>query len=130
MSSQEMQWVCRGSSLVVQRLALEVAAEVCRLVRTLPPALRSQREQAIKAAARIPLAIAEGQGRVDRDSLHLYRVAYSTSKETSAVVELLIALEALDAKAGRQALLKLDRAMSARPRRRRRPTRPGAPRPL
>ncbi len=105
-------WSYRGSSLVVQRLAVEVAAEVCRLVRTVPPALRSQQEQAIKAVARIPLAIAEGQGRVGRDALHLYRIAYSTSKETSAVVELLVALEALDASAGQGALLKLDRVQA------------------
>ena len=105
-------WPYRGSSLVVRRLAVEVAAEVCRLVGTVPPVLRSQQEQAVKAVARIPLAIAEGQGRTGRDALHLYRIAYSTAKETSAVVELLVALDAVEAAAGRVALVKLDRVQA------------------
>ena len=102
----------RGSSLVVQRLAVEVAAEVCRLVEKVPPVLRSQQEQAVKAVARIPLAIAEGQGRTGRDALHLYRIGYGTAKEASAVVELLVALDAVDGAAGRAALVKLDRVQA------------------
>ena len=105
-------WVRRGSSLVVQRLAVEVAAEVCRLAGAVPPLLRSQQEQAVKAVARIPLAIAEGQGRTGRDALHLYRIAYSTAKEASAVVELLVALEAIDGDGGRAVLVKLDRVQA------------------
>ena len=105
-------WACSGSRLDVQRLAIEVAAEVCRLVAGVPPMLKSQQEQAVKAVARIALAIAEGQGRTGRDALHLYRIAYSTAKETSAVVELLLALEAVDSGAGRAVLVKLDRVQA------------------
>ncbi len=64
------EWVRRSSGLDVQRLAVEVTARVCRLVGGVPPMLRSQQEQAVKAVARIPLAIAEGQGRTGRDALH------------------------------------------------------------
>ena len=49
MRSHDSDWVVRGSGLVVQRLAVEVAAEVCRLTGTVPPVLRSQQEQAVKA---------------------------------------------------------------------------------
>ena len=60
----------------------------------------------------IPLAIAEGQGRTGCDALHLYRIAYSTAKETSAVVELLAALDAVDGKLATAALRKLDRVQA------------------
>lgn len=105
-------WVRRGSGLDVQRVGVEVAAEVCRLVGTVPPMLRSQQEQAVKAVARIPLAVAEGQGRTGRDALHLYRIAYATAKETTAVVELLVALDAVDGQVGRAVLVKLDRVQA------------------
>ena len=105
-------WQYCGSQLEVQRLAIEVAGDVCRMAGTVPHMLKSQQEQAVKAVARIPLAIAEGQGRTGRDALHLYRIAYSTSRETSAVVELLAALDAIDAQAGRAVLVKLDRVQA------------------
>ena len=105
-------WQYSGSQLVVQRLAIEVAGDVCRMAGTVPPMLKSQQDQAIKAVARIPLAIAEGQDRTGRDALHLYRIAYSTARETSAVVELLAALDAIDAQAGRVVLVKLDRVQA------------------
>ena len=98
--------------MVVQGLAVEGAAEGCRLTATVPPVLRSQQEQAVKAVARIPLAIAEGQGRTGRDALHLYRIAYGTAKETSAVVELLAALDAVDGAGAAVALRKLDRVQA------------------
>ena len=112
MRSHDSDWVVRGSGLVVQRLAVEVAAEVCRLTGTVPPVLRSQQEQAVKAVARIPLAIAEGQGRTGRDALHLYRIAYGTAKETSAVVELLAALDAVDGAGAAVALRNLGRVQA------------------
>ena len=56
-----------GHRLVVQDLGLQVAAETCRLVGALPNHLRSQQDQAVRASARIPLAIAEGAGRQGRD---------------------------------------------------------------
>jgi len=105
-------WVRRSSGLDVQRLAVEVTARICRLVGGVPPMLRSQQEQAVKAVARIPLAIAEGQGRTGRDALHLYRIAYSTAKETTAVVEVLSALDAIDQAGASSALLDLDRVQA------------------
>ena len=45
------EWVRRSSGLDVQRLAVEVTARVCRLVGGVPPMLRSQQEQAVKAVA-------------------------------------------------------------------------------
>ena len=60
----------------------------------------------------IPLAIAEGQGRTGRDALHLYRIAYSTAKETTAVVEVLSALDAIDQAGASSALLDLDRVQA------------------
>ena len=106
------EWVRRSSGLDVQRLGVEVTARVCRLVGGVPPMLRSQQEQAVKAVARIPLAIAEGQGRTGRDALHLYRIAYSTAKEATAVVEVQSALDAVDQAGASAALLDLDRVQA------------------
>ena len=108
----DSQWVRRETGLDVQRVAVEVAAEVCRLVAGVPPMLKSQQEQAVKAVARIPLAIAGGQGRTGRDALHLYRIAYGTAKESTVVVEVLAALQAVDHTAAQAALLKLDRVQA------------------
>ena len=96
----------------VQDLALACAAETCRLVGALPNHLRSQQDQAVRAAARMPLAIAEGAGRQGRDPRHLWRVAYGTARETSAVVELLVALDAVDLAAGKALLGRLDRVQA------------------
>jgi four helix bundle protein len=74
----------------MQDVGLQCAAETCRLVGSLPNHLRSQQDQAVRASARIPLAIAEGAGRQGRDRRHLWRVAYGTARETTAVVELLV----------------------------------------
>ena len=63
----------------VQDLSLECAAETCRLVGALPNHLRSQQDQAVRAAARMPLAIAEGAGRQGRDRRHMWRIAYGTA---------------------------------------------------
>ena len=96
----------------VQDLSLECAAETCRLVGALPNHLRSQQDQAVRAAARMPLAIAEGAGRQGRDRRHMWRIAYGTARETSAVVELLVALDAVDVQAGKTLLSRLDRVQA------------------
>jgi four helix bundle protein len=96
----------------MQDVALQCAAETCRLVGSLPNHLRSQQDQAVRASARIPLAIAEGAGRQGRDRRHLWRVAYGTARETTAVVELLVALEVVDIAAGRALLGRLDRVQA------------------
>ena len=101
-----------GHRLVMQDLGLVCAAETCRLVAALPGHLRSQQDQAVRASARIPLAIAEGAGRQGRDRRHLWRVAYGTARETTAVVELLVALEVVDLDAGRALLARLDRVQA------------------
>ena len=101
-----------GHRLIMQDVGLQCAAETCRLVGSLPNHLRSQQDQAVRASARIPLAIAEGAGRQGRDRRHLWRVAYGTARETTAVVELLVALEAVDVDAGQSVLARLDRVQA------------------
>jgi len=96
----------------MQDVGLQCAAEACRLVGSLPKHLRSQRDQAVRASARIPLAIAEGAGREGDDRKHLWRVAYGTARETTAVIELLVALDVVDVDAGRSLLGRLDRVQA------------------
>ena len=102
----------RGHRLVMQDVAFQCAAEACRLVGSLPNHLRSQQDQAVRASARIPLAIAEGAGRQGRDRRHLWRVAYGTARETTAVVELLVTLEVVDIADGQALLGRLDRVQA------------------
>ena len=52
--------------LLALDVAVSAAAQVTRLVQHVPAALKSQQDQAIRAAARVALAIAEGQGRLGR----------------------------------------------------------------
>ena len=98
-----------ASRLRAYTLGLEVAGRVCRLVDGVPPAVRSQQDQAVRAVARVPLGIAEGQGRRGRDAVHQYRVAYSSVKEVSAVLQLLTAIGAVDRPSATDALRDLDR---------------------
>lgn len=99
-----------ASRLLAYSVALDVAAQVVRLVEKVPAALKSQQDQAVRAVARVPLAIAEGQGRVGRDAVHYYRVVYSSAKEVSAVLQLLSAVGAVDGGKAGVALADLDRA--------------------
>ena len=110
--SSETLTATRGHRLVMQDVGLQCAAETCRLVGSMPNHLRSQQDQAVRASARIPLAIAEGAVRQGRDRRHLWRVAYGTARETTAVVELLVALEVVDIDAGRALLGRLDRVQA------------------
>ena len=103
----------RGASgLIAEELAADAAARVCRLVATVEPVWRSQQDQAIRAAARMPLALAEGAGRTGRDRRHLYRIGYGTARETSAVVTLLVRIGAVDATEGAAVLALLDRVQA------------------
>ena len=58
----------------------------------------------------MPLALAAG--RTGRDRRHLYRIAYGTARETSAVATLLVEVEAVDAAEGRRILGLLDRVQA------------------
>jgi four helix bundle protein len=99
-------------TLYVHTLALQAATRVIPLVEGLPPRLKELDDQTVRAVMRVPAALSEGAGRKGRDRLHLFRIAYSSCKETSSLIELLIAVKAIDANAGREALAVLDRVQA------------------
>jgi four helix bundle protein len=61
---------------------------------------------------RVPAALSEGAGRKGRDRLHLFRIAYSSCKETSSLIELLLGVGAVDVEKAREALAVLDRVQA------------------
>ena len=91
-------------------VSLDAATKVCSLVQHVPPALKSQQDQAIRAVARVPLSVMEGRGRRGRDARNMYRIAYSSAGEVVACVELLVALNAVDSVQAAEALVALDRS--------------------
>jgi len=97
------------SSFHAHTVAVDAAARVIRLVAAVPPRLRELDDQATRAAARVPLSLAEGAGRRGRDREHHWRIAYGSAREAASAVELLVALGAVDAEQGREALAALDR---------------------
>jgi len=97
------------SSFHAHSVALDAAARVIRLVASVPPRLKELDDQATRAVARVPLALAEGAGRRGRDRQHHWRIAYGSAKEAASALELLAALGAVDRDAAREALAQLDR---------------------
>jgi four helix bundle protein len=51
--------------------------------------LRSNADQAIRAAASVPANLAEGHGRIGRDRTHLWRIAFASVREDDTHLQLL-----------------------------------------
>ena len=102
----------RPQLLDVQQLSIDVAAQVIRLTGRVPTRLKDLGDQATRAVARVPLNLEEGLGRTGRDQLHLWKIAYSSCRETTAAMKLLIAVDAIPAQAGRNTLEGLDRVQA------------------
>ncbi len=98
--------------LDIQRVAIAAAAAVLRLTARVEPRLKDLGDQASRAVARVPLNLEEGLGRTGRDRQHLWRIAYASCRETSAAVQLLVAVDAVPVKAGQDALELLDRVQA------------------
>jgi len=96
----------------VYALALEVAAEVIDLVRSVPPQFKAVGDQATRSAPSLLLNLAEGSGRVGRDRLNRYRVAYAEALETTACMQLMAAAQVVDTQRAVAVLAKLDRVQA------------------
>ena len=96
----------------VQRVSIEAAAAVIRLTGRVEPRLKDLADQASRAVARVPLNLEEGHGRTGRDRHHMWKIAYSSCREATVAVRLLLAVDAVPARAGREALELLDRVQA------------------
>jgi four helix bundle protein len=78
-----------SSNLIVYRKAIEAAGTAIRLVKRVPAPLKSIADQVIRSASSVPANLAEGHGRLGRDRIHLWRVAYASAKEVDCHLRLL-----------------------------------------
>ena len=105
-----------NGSLIVHRKALEAAGDALALVRPVPAPLKSLADQVVRSASSVPANLAEGHGRVGRDRLHFWRIAYGSAKEVDSHLRLLVHAGAVDAASASAVLQLLDevRAMTWR----------------
>ena len=68
------------------------------------PPLKSIADQVIRAANSVPANLAEGQGRIGRDRLHFWRIAYASAREIDSHLQLLARAGAVDSLRAAKAL--------------------------
>ena len=84
-------------SLIAHRKALEAAGAALALVKRVPGPLKSLADQVVRSASSVPANLAEGHGRVGRDRLHFWRIAYGSAKEVDSHLRLLAHAGVIDA---------------------------------
>ena len=96
------------SRFIAYELALQAAGQVFRLVEKVKPSAANLADQARRAAASVPLNLAEGTGRSGRDRLHHYRIAHGSAREASACIELMASMGIIEQGRGTETLELLD----------------------
>ena len=96
--------------------ALEAAGESIALALKVSAPLRSIADQVIRAANSVAANLAEGQGRIGRDRMHSWRIAYASAREVDSHLQLLTRAGVVDSRRAAQALATFDevRAMTWR----------------
>ena len=105
-----------GTSFIAHEKALEAAGIALALVTRVPAPLRSLADQVVRAASSVPANLSEGSGRVGRDRLNLWRIAYASAREVDTFLRLLVNAKAIDSTRALRALHLFDevRAMTWR----------------
>ena len=98
-----------GRGLVALQVAQDAAVGTITLMQTLPPALRSYQDQAIRSTGSVVLNLAEGAGRRGRDRARFWQVAFGSAKEAQAAVQVVVRAGQVDKAAGEALLRILDR---------------------
>jgi four helix bundle protein len=78
------------------RTAITFLSTSSRILQRVPRGHRDLKDQLRRAALSIPLNVAEGSGRVNRDAGQFYSVARGSALECAAILDALEALELLD----------------------------------
>jgi four helix bundle protein len=105
-----------NTDLIAHSKALEAAGTAIKLVMRVPAPLKPIADQVIRSASSVPANLAEGHGRVGRDRVHFWRIAYASAKEVDSHLRLLAAAGAVDRSAANSSLDGFDevRAMTWR----------------
>jgi len=82
--------------LIALKIAKQAAGKTLRLARTIPAPLRCLADQVIRSSTSVSGNLAEGAGRVGRDRIHHWRIAYASALETSTHIEELVDDGAVD----------------------------------
>ena len=104
------------TGLTAHSTALEAAGITLALALRVPAPLKSVADQVIRSASSVPANLSEGHGRIGRDRMHHWRIAYASAKETDSHLRLLLHAGAVDSAQANTALQLLDevRAMTWR----------------
>jgi four helix bundle protein len=89
--------------LIVTEKATEAAGIAIQLVTVVKSPLKPLADQVIRAASSVPASLSEGHGRIGRDRLHFWRIAYGSAKEVDVHLRLLVTVGAVDADRAQQA---------------------------
>jgi four helix bundle protein len=102
--------------LIVTEKATEAAGHAIQLAMTVRAPLKPLADQVIRAASSVPANLSEGHGRIGRDRLHFWRIAYGSAKEVDVHLRLLVTAGAIEAHRAERTIQSFDeiRAMTWR----------------
>ena len=102
--------------LIATEKATEAAGHAIKLVMVVKSPLKSLADQVIRSASSVPANLSEGHGRIGRDRLHFWRIAYGSAKEVDVHLRLLVTAGAIDSTLAQQVIQSFDevRAMTWR----------------
>ena len=84
------------TKLVAHEKALEAAGVAIACVMRVPSPLKSIADQVVRSASSVPANLAEGHGRVGRDRMKFWRIAYASAKEVDSHLRLLTHAKAIN----------------------------------
>ncbi len=104
------------TNLIAHEKALAAAGDAIALALRVPAPLKSIADQVIRAANSVAANLAEGQGRIGRDRMHFWRIAYASAREVDSHLQLLVRAGVVDSRRAAKALATFDevRAMTWR----------------
>jgi four helix bundle protein len=98
-----------NNGLIAHSTALEAAGLALALVRRVPSPFRSLADQAIRAASSVAANLSEGHGRMGRDRMNHWRIAYGSASEVVTFPRLLANAGVIDKERTDRALDLFDR---------------------
>jgi four helix bundle protein len=82
--------------LIATEKATETAGHAIRLVMVVKSPLKPLADQVIRSASSVPANLSEGHGRIGRDRLHFWRIAFGSANELDVHLRLLATAGAID----------------------------------
>jgi four helix bundle protein len=108
--------VLANTNLIAHEKTLAAAGDAIALVLRVPAPLKSIADQVIRSANSVAANLAEGQGRIGRDRMHFWRIAYASAREVDSHLQLPVRAGVVDSRRAAKAVATFDevRAMNWR----------------